>query len=163
MKIIQVDRENIRVLRTISVQTFEQTFGADNTKDDMDKYFQEQLSIEIFEDEIEKNEVQYYLLEDNETIVGYVKLKLRDSVCKLIRIYVLNQYQGKGYGQTLLDFVLDIATSNNTKHIELGVWEHNLKAIKFYKKNKFKIIDNIQFVLGEDVQNDYVMQLKIGA
>ncbi|MGV2488753.1 UNVERIFIED_CONTAM: GNAT family N-acetyltransferase, partial [Bacillus mycoides] len=41
------------------------------------------------------------------------------------------------------------------------VWEENHRAIKFYEKNGFKIFGKHDFVLGEDVQTDLLMKMKI--
>ena len=41
---------------------------------------------------------------------------------------------------------------------EYSVWEKNEKALKFYKKNGFYEIGTHTFVMGEDVQTDYIMR-----
>jgi ribosomal protein S18 acetylase RimI-like enzyme len=43
----------------------------------------------------------------------------------------------------------------------LGVWEKNEHAIKFYEKWGFTIVGPRVFVLGSDVQNDFIMQRAI--
>lgn len=162
MNIIKATINEITELQQISTTTFKETFGADNTKEDMEVYFQNNMSIEVFKKELLSESEDYYLLIDDNKVIGYIKMFIRSNKCKLVRIYVLNEYQGNGYGQKLLDYAMMKAKETKATHLELGVWEHNTKAIKFYQKNKFTIVDNIQFVLGADIQNDYVMQLKIG-
>jgi ribosomal protein S18 acetylase RimI-like enzyme len=39
----------------------------------------------------------------------------------------------------------------------LGVWEFNPRAIKFYTRYGFKKVGVHPFVLGNDVQNDWLM------
>lgn len=39
----------------------------------------------------------------------------------------------------------------------LGVWEFNPRAIKFYTRYEFKKVGVHPFVLGNDVQNDWLM------
>lgn len=162
MNIIKVSVKDVEMLREISIKTFEETFGKDNTKEDMEEYFNTKMSIEVLEEDLLKDNIYYYMMVENNQAVGYIKLSMNGDVCKLVRIYVLNECQGKGYGQKLLDYTIEIAGENKASIVELGVWEHNLKALKFYQKNKFEIVDSMEFVLGTDVQNDYVMQLKIG-
>ena len=41
----------------------------------------------------------------------------------------------------------------------LGVWEFNHKALKFYEKKGLKAFDSHVFQLGNDNQNDILMQL----
>jgi ribosomal protein S18 acetylase RimI-like enzyme len=42
--------------------------------------------------------------------------------------------------------------------IWLGVWEKNERAIRFYDKWGFRKIGEKQFVLGRDVQTDFIME-----
>lgn len=162
MNIIKVTIDQIEELQAISIRTFEETFGKDNTKADMEEYFNTKMSIEVFKQDLTKDNIHYYMVIDDSKAVGYIKLNITDDICKLVRIYVLNECQGKGYGQNLLDYTIETAKDNQVSIVELGVWGHNLKALNFYKKNKFEIVDTMEFVLGTDVQTDYVMRLKIG-
>jgi ribosomal protein S18 acetylase RimI-like enzyme len=42
------------------------------------------------------------------------------------------------------------------------VWEHNPKAIAFYRKFGFETVGDHTFMLGLDRQRDIVMALKLG-
>jgi ribosomal protein S18 acetylase RimI-like enzyme len=44
-------------------------------------------------------------------------------------------------------------------YVWLGVWEKNLRAIQFYKKNGFVEFDQHLFILGDDPQTDIMMKL----
>jgi ribosomal protein S18 acetylase RimI-like enzyme len=37
------------------------------------------------------------------------------------------------------------------------VWEHNVRAVRFYAKHGFRDVGSHVFVLGSDVQTDRVM------
>ena len=96
--------------------------------------------------------------------VGYIKINFSKAqseegnkkTAELQRIYIKEEFQGMKIGQKLLDFAIERAKNNNLKKLWLGVWEHNHKAIRFYEKNKFKKFSEHSFVLGEDVQLDYL-------
>ncbi|HYW51463.1 MAG TPA: hypothetical protein VE861_12705, partial [Gemmatimonadaceae bacterium] len=49
------------------------------------------------------------------------------------------------------------------EEIFLGVWERNLRAIRFYEKQRFRAVGEKTFVLGLDPQRDIVMSLPIAA
>jgi len=53
---------------------------------------------------------------------------------------------------------IDIALEKNYHTIWLGVWEHNQRAIDFYKRWGFKKFDEHDFILGNDVQKDWLMK-----
>lgn len=77
------------------------------------------------------------------------------------RIYIGKEYYGKGVGQLLLDFALQIAKQQQMDYVWLGVWEENYRAIQFYLKNRFITFDKHVFMLGEEVQNDFMMKLEL--
>lgn len=77
------------------------------------------------------------------------------------RIYVLQKYQGKKIGQILYEKAIQIAHDKQVKYVWLGVWEQNLRAINFYKKNDFIEFDKHIFKLGNDAQTDIMMKKNI--
>ena len=54
----------------------------------------------------------------------------------------------------------EIVKKENLDYLWLAVWEKNEQAIKFYEKHKFKIFGEHDFILGTDIQKDYLMKLK---
>ena len=40
----------------------------------------------------------------------------------------------------------------------LGVWEHNPRAIAFYRKWSFEKVGQHSFMLGDDEQTDWLMR-----
>ena len=153
-------------LRKLSIKTYYETFAHLNTKEDMDAYLEDAFNVERFSKELsDPNSVFYFLYCDGQ-IAGYLKLNeapsqtdINDPVClEIERIYVTGEFQGKGLGQYLMDQAIAMATGRKKKYAWLGVWEKNEKAIHFYKKNGFYKIGTHTFVMGEDVQTDYVMR-----
>ena len=47
------------------------------------------------------------------------------------------------------------------KLIWLGVWEHNVSAIRFYERNQFQLFGKHSFILGSDEQTDLLMELHL--
>ena len=60
-----------------------------------------------------------------------------------------------------MDECIAIAKAKNRDYIWLGVWERNFKAIKFYERFGFKKFGEHEFVLGDDVQTDWLMALEL--
>jgi len=74
---------------------------------------------------------------------------------------VLKEFQGKKVGQFLYEKAVQVAQQIKADYIWLGVWEHNPKAINFYKKNGFTEFDKHIFRLGDDEQTDIMMKLML--
>ena len=82
---------------------------------------------------------RYYLLVWNQEIVGYLGLEHKSFTEFLSKLYILPDFQGKGIGQQVLNFVEKQAEYP----IELVVQEENVSAIAFYKKNGFEVKEKV--------------------
>ena len=108
----------------------------------------------------------FFFVYVDERVAGYLKLNefaaqtdINDiDSLELERIYILKEFQGAGLGKDLLDYTISIAIEHGKKHIWLGVWEHNERAKRFYDKNGFYRIGAHSFVVGDDVQTDFVLR-----
>lgn len=169
MKIRKINIDDLEALRNLSIQTFKETFEEVNTEEDMQKYLDENLSIEKLKTELENPNSEFYFAENNDEILGYLKLNFKDAQTEKLeenhfeieRIYVLKAFLGQKFGQILFDKALEIGREKNLEYFWLGVWEENHRAIKFYEKNGFEIFGKHDFVLGKDVQTDLLMKLKL--
>lgn len=160
------DAEQIAVL---SRQTFYDTFAASNTKEDMDKFMNESFSMEALMNEVTAagNIFLVALLEGE--LVGYAKLVLsvnppelgEAAAIEIGRIYAAQKTIGRGIGKALMQRCLQVAAEKGKEFIWLGVWEHNQRAIDFYTRFGFEKFGEHDFVLGNDVQTDWLMKKKI--
>lgn len=169
MKIRKINIDDLEALRNFSIQTFKETFEEVNTEEDMQKYLDENLSIEKLKTELENPNSEFYFGENNDEILGYLKLNFKDAQTEKLeenhfeieRIYVLKAFLGQKIGQILFDKAIEIGREKNLEYVWLGVWEENHRAIRFYEKNDFEIFGKHDFVLGKDVQTDLLMKLKL--
>ena len=158
--------EDIDTLRALSIKTYYETFAHLNTPEDMQAYLDEAFEINKLCHELADPNSLFFFLYFNDALAGYLKVNeapsqtdINDkSSLEIERIYVTSEFQGKGLGQFLIEQAISIATERHKKYAWLGVWEKNEKAIRFYKKNGFYEIGTHAFVMGEDVQTDYVMR-----
>ena len=160
---------DIDQLQNISSKTFTETFSLSNTEENMQKYLEQEFSIEKLSDELNnKNSIFYFALLEN-IVIGYLKInfgisqtELKDEkAIEIERIYVLKEFHGKKVGQILYEKAIEIAQQKNAAYIWLGVWEENPRSIRFYQKNGFVEFDKHIFKLGNDEQTDIMMKLKI--
>ena len=160
---------DLQSLQSISKQTFTETFASSNSKENMDKYLNEALSLEKLTEELNNPNSLFYFIEENDTPIGYLKLNMGASQTELNdnaaleieRIYVTQAYQGKKIGQQLYEKAIQVAKEKGVEYIWLGVWEENHKAIQFYSKNGFTAFDKHIFTLGDEEQIDIMMKLPL--
>ncbi|MDL2277713.1 GNAT family N-acetyltransferase [Parabacteroides sp. OttesenSCG-928-G07] len=166
MDIERVNLNDISRLQDIGIQTFSETFSAENTAENMTKYLHEKFSIEQLTTELNNKESEFYFDIHDKHIAGYLKVNFgqaqtelkEDNALEIERIYVLQEYQGKKVGQLLYEKAIQIAQHIHVDYIWLGVWEENTKAISFYRKNGFIEFDKHIFNLGNDEQTDLMMK-----
>ncbi len=111
MKIRKINIDDLETLRNLSIQTFKETFEEVNTEEDMQKYLDENLSIEKLKTELENLNSEFYFAENNDEILGYLKLNFKDAQTEKLeenhfeieRIYVLKAFLGQKIGQILFD------------------------------------------------------------
>ena len=84
-----------------------------------------------------------------------------EKALEIERIYAVREYIGKNVGKVLLDDCLQWAKQQGSTVVWLGVWEHNPRAIAFYKKWGFEKFGEHKFVLGTDSQIDWLMKREL--
>ena len=162
----QADRADAAKLALLAEQTFRDTFGAFNTKEDMDAYCKQNYGAHIQEREIADTNKCTLLCESDNEIIGYAQINwngvfngINDaSQAELQRIYIAKERHGKGAAQELMNAVLGTIRKRNIKHVWLGVWEKNPRAIAFYKKFGFTEAGDHVFLLGSDPQRDLILR-----
>ncbi len=162
-------KEDAVLIADISRQTFYETFAADNTKADMDKFLNEQFTSTRLISEVSLQENYFFLAYDNNEVAGYLKLR-ENKQSKLLtekpsieiaRIYSIKKMIGKGIGKLLMQKSIDIAKQKQKQIIWLGVWEKNQRAIDFYHKWGFEKFGEQIFLLGTDLQTDLLMKKEL--
>lgn len=85
---------------------------------------------------------------------------LKDFVSYFGKFAVLPEYQNKGIGGKLMDFVENYAASKGKTELALDTSEKALHLIKYYEKRGYRFIQNHQW----DVTNyrSVVMSKKLG-
>ena len=102
-------------------------------------------------------------------IAGYVKLREGKKLLELkgaatieiARLYALKEFIGKGVGKRLMQAAIDIANAQKKEVIWLGVWEKNQRAINFYTAWGFEKFREVDFLLGDDLQHDWLMKKEL--
>lgn len=79
----------------------------------------------------------YIVLEIDGEVHGYVGLWITDNM-EIVDLYVDPEYQGNGFGDEIMDLVIDLCEKNKIANLSLEVRKSNIKAINLYKKHGLK-------------------------
>lgn len=102
------------------------------------KIFKDPWPRKFFEEDLSKNDSSsYYVLKDDEEIIGYAGVWYMFENCDLVNIAIKNDRQGEGLGEKLLRFVIKEAISKDCEFMHLEVRKSNFKAKSLYEKYGF--------------------------
>lgn len=157
---------DVSLLAELSATTFRCTFAPDNSPEDMEAYLADNFSEEKLEQELSDPLATFIIAELAGKPLGYAKLHAGapdasvtgPKPMELVRLYVLPESIGHGLGAQLMKECLSITTSRGFETLWLGVWEHNERAIQFYRKRGFEEVGSHIFQLGNDAQTDLILQ-----
>ena len=163
------NEKDAELIADMSRQTFYDTFAGVNTKEDMDKFMNEQFTRKALIEEVGAKNNIFLLAYDEGKPVGYARIRENNNppslgssnAMEIARIYAATNAIGKGIGKMLMQKCIEIAKARNRELVWLGVWEKNQRAIDFYPKWGFEKFADHDFVLGNDVQKDWLMKKRL--
>jgi ribosomal protein S18 acetylase RimI-like enzyme len=77
------------------------------------------------------------------------------------RIYVLTRFHRTGMGFALMNLAVAKAMNKGADRLVLGVHNDNIRALAFYKRQGFDVIDSRSFQVGASVFCDSVLARKL--
>lgn len=156
-------------LARFAERTFRDTFAEYNTRENMDAYCAQAYGEALQRAELADPALDTWFAERDGALCGYAQLR-RDAVraqvparhpVEIKRFYLDAASQGTGLARTLMEHVLAQASASGADAVWLGVWEHNPRAIAFYRRFGFREVDAAIFVVGDDPQRDLVLMREL--
>ncbi|MDT2596444.1 N-acetyltransferase [Enterococcus dongliensis] len=152
-------------LQKISIETFKDTFAAENDPNDLTTYLSNAYGLVKLEKELSTPDSRFFFIYLEDQLAGYLKLNTNKAQTEMSdkngleieRIYIRKHFKRQGLGRQLLDFAFAIADQEKREQIWLGVWEHNQNALRFYQTFGFVQVGSHDFYVGDDQQTDLIM------
>ena len=169
---VQIDpikTSEIPELVRIAVQTFDETFGATHSDEDMQNYNERCFTPEVFSKEFKEKQSWFYFARLEDKIAGYLKintgsaqteLREEDGI-ELERIYVLKEFLGRGVGDALMRYAIQRGKEEGKSYLWLGVYEENYRALSFYKKYGMEEFGDHVFMMGKLPERDILMRINL--
>jgi ribosomal protein S18 acetylase RimI-like enzyme len=156
-------------LTELAARTFDDAFSPIISAESMEAYMSQAFTVEQISAELADPGATFLIFEIEGTAVGYVKLQTGEAPdclrgtepIEIVRFYLDRQFHGSGLAHTMMQSCLDHAKQSSHRTIYLGVWEHNPRAIAFYRKWGFEIVGSHIFQMGDEAQNDYWMERQL--
>ena len=153
----------------VSFQTYIETYSEFFNQEVLNNFMEEKFNSNNIKQELENKLFTYLIALYDNKIIGYAKLKHQSSpteiklnnTMEIERIYILKKFQSLKIGSKLLQKCIEKALHLNCNSVWLAVWEHNHKAISFYKNLGFELKGSINFFLGKQKLNDFLMLMDL--
>lgn len=166
LKLHKCTAQDLPLIRELSIKTYRQTFTDITTQRNMEDFLSYAFDSDRLAAELAAEQSDFYLLYCDDQEAGYIKVNnypcqsdVNDpKSLEIQRIYIDQDFQGKGLGSFLMREAINIAKSLRKEYVWLGVWEHNYKAQSFYSKHGFYRIGAHPFIMGDDEQTDYILR-----
>jgi diamine N-acetyltransferase len=174
VRIRRASHADAATLAELSRTTFLATYRDHPRADLLSAYVNRAYSTEEVQRELRDPETTLFLAIEEETPVGYAKLRVtrpREDLpgtrpINLERIYLLESAQGRGVGGALMEACLEEARRRKRDMLWLGVMKTNEPAIRFYERWGFEVVGEEEFeiqALPERVVDvDVLMALPLG-
>lgn len=158
--------DDAKLIADISRETFYDSFAEQNTVADMQLFLDTQFNAAQLMEEVHEPNNIFFLAFYEHQPAGYCKMRsgghqqmnTSAGAIEICRFYARKHMIGKGVGKALMLHALHYAKSIGKKKVWLGVWEKNRRAIDFYKAFGFNKFGEHNFLLGTDLQKDWLME-----
>jgi ribosomal protein S18 acetylase RimI-like enzyme len=157
-------------LAALGAETFIAAFGHLYTPEDLATFLAQVHSPAPVAGEIAGDECTHCLVEEDGALVAYCKLRhpshyaamsdARDPL-ELGQLYCLPTHTGHGIGAKLMDWALAQAHAGGHDAVLLSVYSENYGAQRFYQRYGFGKIADITFQVGEQLDAEYLYELKL--
>jgi ribosomal protein S18 acetylase RimI-like enzyme len=161
--------EHFRQMILLAREIFELTFAHTVPPAQMRTYLDTTLSEEVLAKEVENPNSCFFLVQVDETPIGYIKLNSGsaqtesrpDTDMEIQRFYLHPRYHGTGMADLMMNTCENFSLLQGKTTLWLGVAEDNLPAVKFYIKQGFIPNGRHAFDFAGDIQWDILVEKKI--
>jgi len=93
--------------------------------------------------------------------IGYIKLsgmtlphRAAAGAMEIRQLYVDQDWHGRGIADSLMDWAIDLARTRGASELYLAVFDHNLRAVRFYSRHGFSKVGRFDFRTGDQIHDD---------
>lgn len=153
--------QDIEMIRKLSQEVWPKTYASILVPDQI-LYMMELMYSEDALSKQMNSGHRFLIVYDELSPIGFASYnEIEQSIFKLQKIYILQQYQGRGAGGFVIEKIINEIKNSGATALQLNVNRKN-KAKNFYEKIGFNVIRKEQIDIGNGYfMNDYVMEKKI--
>ncbi|MFM8910840.1 MAG: GNAT family N-acetyltransferase [Gemmatimonadota bacterium] len=149
-------------LAAFGAKSFADTFGAFHTPADLAMHLAEAFGVAQQTAELEDPATVTLFAEIDGALAGFTQVYAGavpecvtgPAPIEIKRFYIDTPWHGQGVAQRLIDAAYALGRERRAQTVWLGVWEHNPRAIAFYRRQGFTQVGAHTFMVGTDATTD---------
>ncbi len=119
------------------------------------------LSKENILNDLKYDNYYYFILKLHDSIIGYIAISIAVDEADILAIVIDINYQNKGYGTYLINFIKKFLKDKNIKYLFLEVRKTNIKAQKLYEKCNFVLINKRKNYYADTHETAYIYRIEL--
>ena len=159
----KASEKDIPLLRELAKKSWNAAYKDILSQEQIDYMLAEMYSSETLSEQIKnKNYHYFFIISENQSagLMGF-EFHYEKDTTKLHRIYLLEDFKGKGLGKTAMNFLKEKVAASSDNRIILNVNKEN-NAQKVYESQGFKVYGEGIFDIGNGyVMDDFLMEFML--
>ena len=163
IKFKKATESEIEKIRDLAKKSWNSAYAKILSQEQIDYMLREMYSFNEILSQIQNPNYHYFIIEFNENSAGFIGFEnhYEPSTTKLHRLYLLEDFKGKGLGKSALQFLKEKSFESDDTRIILNVNKDN-PAKKMYESQGFTVYKEEVFDIGNGfVMDDYLMEIKL--
>lgn len=159
-EIIKANENDIALIADLARNSWKTAYKDILSRDQIEYMLGQMYSPSEISGQMKQNDYYYYIIFENEIPAGFMgfEFHFEPKTTKLHRLYLLDEFRGKGLGRTALTFLSSVAKEAGERSIILNVNKHN-PARSMYEACGYHIYDEGVFDIGSGyVMDDYLLR-----
>ena len=151
MELIPLSKENISLYIELATKSYYQHYLHLWKDADPIEYIRDNLSVEVVERDLENTNLEHFIITEEGEEAGIIKVVRNSAIMEykadeallIEKIYLLEEFSGKGIGKACLQYFKEYAISIGKKAIWLDTMK-NGRPLPFYRAFGFEIVGEKQ-------------------
>jgi ribosomal protein S18 acetylase RimI-like enzyme len=144
MVLVRVKIPDLNELQDICIRAYAGNFSDHWLENGLELFLEEEFGIDKLAKDLREEFFTYYFISVGGEVRGFLKVDYNlpiseypEKSSELVKIYVLAEYKGKGYGSAAMLELIRLLRGQGKENLFLYVINSNLEGIAFYKKMGF--------------------------
>lgn len=159
---IEAENKDIQLIRTLAERSWKKAYLNIISFEQVEYMLEKMYSAAEIENHLQNPNYFYYIINENSTPAGFIGYEnhYENKTTKLHRIYLLEEFKGKGLGKKAINFLKDKVSTAGDHQIILNVNKNN-SAKEIYESQGFTVYKEDVFNIGNGyVMDDYLMKFQ---